>query len=181
MPRRIHPTKRHHLASRHVRPQRRHATTTMPYGPSTCLFSSPTYAHRLLDTTTEMVASAAIGAATPADLVAFAHAALFSPTLSTLDKALKQGFLTNFPGLTQKTLRQYPPQSPAMIKGHLDQTRANQRSTKTRLTRPTRPAHPLHHTSFPINRLQPYRTTTTSRSLAAILATTQPNIVMPLS
>ena len=33
-------------------------------------------------------ANAAIGAATPADLVAFAHAALFSPTLSTLSAAL---------------------------------------------------------------------------------------------
>ena len=34
------------------------------------------------------------------------------------------------PGLTKKTLAKYPPRSVATIKGHLDQTRKNQRSTK---------------------------------------------------
>lgn len=63
----------------------------------------------------------AIGSATPADLVAFAHASLFSPALPTLAKAIDKGFLTNFPGLTAKALRKYPPQSYAMVKGHLDQ------------------------------------------------------------
>jgi hypothetical protein len=72
----------------------------------------------------------AVGSATPAELVAFAHAALFSPTLRTLEQALKKGFLVNFPGLTSTTLRKYPPQSYAMVKGHLNQTRQNQRSTK---------------------------------------------------
>jgi hypothetical protein len=55
------------------------------------------------------------------DLVAFAHAALFSPVLSTLEKALQSNFLLNFPGLTTDTLRQHPPHSKAMVMGHLDQ------------------------------------------------------------
>jgi len=84
-------------------------------------------------------AMAAIGSATPAQLVAFAHAALFSPALSTLEKALKRGFLTNFPGLTSKLLRKHPPQSYAMAKGHLDQTRQNQRSTKPKPPKPSAP------------------------------------------
>ena len=75
-------------------------------------------------------ANAAVGAPTPANLVTFAHAALFSPVLTTLESALKRGFLVNFPGLTATLLRKYPPTSRATIKGHLDQTRKNVRSTK---------------------------------------------------
>jgi hypothetical protein len=67
-------------------------------------------------------ALSAIGSATPAELVAFAHAALFSPSLSTLTLALQKGYVTNFPGLTAKTLSKYPPQSFAMVKGHLVNT-----------------------------------------------------------
>ena len=57
----------------------------------------------------------ATGTSTPADFSA--HAALLSPTLSTLERAAHRGYLTNFPGLT-------------MVKGHLGQTRQNQHSTK---------------------------------------------------
>ena len=64
---------------------------------------------------------AAIGSMMPADLVAFTHAALFSPALSTLVIALDKGFLTNFPGLTPLLLCKQPPQSIPMIKGHLNQ------------------------------------------------------------
>jgi hypothetical protein len=86
-------------------------------------------------------ANAAIGSATPSQLVAFAHAALFSPALSTLATALDKNFITNFPGLTPRSLRRYPPQSPAMVKGHLDQLRKNQKSTKpTQL--PPEPSEP---------------------------------------
>ena len=63
-----------------------------------------------------------IGLPKVSDMVAFAHASLFSPTLSTLAKALKSNFLTNFPGLTIDTLCCHPLQSKAMIMGHLDQT-----------------------------------------------------------
>jgi hypothetical protein len=76
-------------------------------------------------------AGAAIGDPTSAELVAFAHATLFSPTLSTLEKALQNGYLTNFPGLTTQALRRHPPQSAPMVKGHLDQTRKNQGSTRS--------------------------------------------------
>jgi len=75
-------------------------------------------------------ANAAVGSASPANLVAFAHAALFSPALSTLAEALHRGHIPKFAGLTLDALRKYPPQSEAMIKGHLDQTRMNLRSTK---------------------------------------------------
>ena len=74
--------------------------------------------------------NAAIGSATPAETVAFAHAALFSPALSTLHAALEKGYLHNFPGLTARSLRKYPPRSAPMVKGHLDQARQNTQSTK---------------------------------------------------
>ncbi|GAX14227.1 hypothetical protein FisN_1Hu418 [Fistulifera solaris] len=76
------------------------------------------------------MAARAIGAPATAELVAFAHASLFSPALSTLEAALLRGFLTNFPGLTLASLRKYPPRSLAMHKGHMDQIRKNLRSTK---------------------------------------------------
>ena len=86
-------------------------------------------------------AHSAIHSATPAELVAFAHAALFSPALSTLKQALDNGFLPNFLGLTVVGLRKYPPASVAMVKGHLDQSRKNQRSTKPKTTPiPTAPS-----------------------------------------
>jgi hypothetical protein len=105
-------------------------------------------------TTIPAQANAAVGSATPAQIVAFAHAALFSPTLSTLLEALKRRFLTNFPGLTERSLRKHPPQSFPMIKGHLDQTRKNQRSTKIP---PDQPATDINTDAFPTD-------TTTTRS-----------------
>jgi hypothetical protein len=76
--------------------------------------------------------NAAIGSATASELVAFAHASLFTPTLSTLATALDKGYIPNFPGgLSSRTLRNHPPQLAAMIKGHLDQACKNQHSTKS--------------------------------------------------
>jgi hypothetical protein len=49
-----------------------------------------------------------IGTPTMADLVAFAHATLFSPALSTLEQSLIRGYITNFPGLTATNLRRHP-------------------------------------------------------------------------
>ena len=40
---------------------------------------------------------------TTAQMVAFAHASLFSPTLSTLQQALQRGILPEFPGLSVET------------------------------------------------------------------------------
>ena len=67
---------------------------------------------------------------TAAELVKFSHAALFSPSLSTLQTALEKHYVTNFPGLSTQTLKKYPPHSVATAKGHLDQVRANKQSTK---------------------------------------------------
>jgi hypothetical protein len=67
---------------------------------------------------------------TPADLVAFFHAALFSPATSTLLQALKKGFLPPFTGLTEANLRKHPPPAEATIMGHLDSRRKNIQSTK---------------------------------------------------
>jgi hypothetical protein len=75
-------------------------------------------------------ANAAAGSSKPADLVAFAHAALWSPSLSTLEKALDKGYISNIPGLSQQSLRKYPPNLRATMKGHLDQQRQGTGSTK---------------------------------------------------
>jgi hypothetical protein len=75
-------------------------------------------------------ANASLLSATPAQLVAFAHASLFSPALSTLEDALRDEPMLQLPGLTLATLKKYPPNSLATPKGHLDQTRQNTRSTK---------------------------------------------------
>jgi hypothetical protein len=56
----------------------------------------------------------------PSELVAFAHASLFSPALSTLSSALDKHLIPNFPGLSAASLWKYPPLSAPMIKGHLD-------------------------------------------------------------
>lgn len=70
-------------------------------------------------------------AVTPtADIVAFHHAALGSPTISTLHQAIKKGYVHNFPGLNVRTLRNHTPFSTATIKGHQDSMRKNVQSTK---------------------------------------------------
>ena len=71
----------------------------------------------------------------------------FSPALSTLSTALTKGYLTNFPGLSLQLLRKHPPHSVAMVKGHLDQTRKNQRSTQA----PAEPSPTDTDDSFPSN------------------------------
>ena len=76
------------------------------------------------------LAMSIIGYPNAAELVASAHAALFSPALCTLETTLQRGYIRNLPGLTAKTLRRHPPQSVATAKGHLDQVRKNLRLTK---------------------------------------------------
>ena len=65
-----------------------------------------------------------------ADIVAFQHASLGSPVLSTLKQALDRGYVFGFPGLTSRTLRNHPPFSIATVKGHQDATRKNVQSTR---------------------------------------------------
>ena len=84
-----------------------------------------------LDLPSPHTANAAVNQSSkPEDLINFAHAALFSPANSTLLSALTKGFLPPFPGLDVETFRKYPPCSAATIKGHLDTTQKNQKSTK---------------------------------------------------
>ena len=75
--------------------------------------------------------------AKPAELVAFSHAALFSPAITTLQKALSHKYIHGFPGLTLKSLTKYPPVSEATTKGHLDQVRQNKQSTQHNTVTPT--------------------------------------------
>jgi hypothetical protein len=67
---------------------------------------------------------------TPEELVAFAHAALGSPPLSTLETAMKKGYLPPFVGLSTVTLKKYPPSLEATTMGHMDNRRKNIQSTK---------------------------------------------------
>jgi hypothetical protein len=81
---------------------------------------------------------------TIADRIAFYHASMFSPALSTWCAAIDAGRTTTFPGeLTSALVRRHPPQSLAMIKGRLDQQRQNLRSTqpKPNQTTPILPRH----------------------------------------
>jgi hypothetical protein len=85
--------------------------------------------------------NATIQSATPAQLVAFSHAALFSPALSTLQSALDKNLLPDFPGLSAASLRKHPPFSAPMIKGHLYHTQKKQCSTQATVTAdPAEPA-----------------------------------------
>ena len=84
----------------------------------------------------------------PRDLVAFAHASLFSPAISTLNKALSKGFIPPIPGLSKRLLKKYPPNLIATIKGHLDRARQKYRTTRSQ-TECSRTSHqnskkPLH-------------------------------------
>ena len=72
-----------------------------------------------------------IDAPTIAERIKFYKASLFSPTLSTLARAIAAGYLTTFPEFTTKQLRKYTPISLATPMGHLHAKRSNLQSTKT--------------------------------------------------
>jgi hypothetical protein len=74
---------------------------------------------------TTSTANAVINNPNLAERIAFYHASLLSPALSTWCTAIDAGHFTSWPELTSAQVRQYPPQSIAMVKGHLDQERAN--------------------------------------------------------
>ena len=80
--------------------------------------------------------SAIIDAPTIAERIAFYHASLFSPTLSTLCKAIDANYLTTFPHFTSKQVRKYPPPTIATAKGHMNAHRANIKSTKHTYKKP---------------------------------------------
>ena len=76
------------------------------------------------------------------DVVAFMHAALGYPVISTLLKAVDKGYVHGFPGLTSRTLRLHPPFHQATVKGHQAHTRKNVQSTKPKPTGPSPPSAP---------------------------------------
>ena len=77
-----------------------------------------------------------IYAATTVEQVRFLHGAAFSPTLSTWLEAINNGHFATWPGITASNVKKYLPLSIATAKGHLDQSRKNQRSTKSTLVSP---------------------------------------------
>ena len=83
-------------------------------------------------------------------LVQYSHAALFSPVLSTLETALRKGYVKDLPGLTLTNLRKHPPVTPATAKGHIKQTRQGVKSTKNdSYTLPLLPEDDEADTTFP--------------------------------
>ena len=67
------------------------------------------------------------------DLARFLHGALFSPRHSTLIKAIKNNFLSTFPGLTESLVKKHLPVSLATEMGHLKQERQHLQSTSITL------------------------------------------------
>jgi hypothetical protein len=64
------------------------------------------------------------------DDIQYVHAAAGSPVQSTFVKAIKAGNFTTWPTLTPEHVNKYLEKSEATVKGHLNQTRKNVRSTK---------------------------------------------------
>ena len=71
-----------------------------------------------------------VDAPTIAERIKFYHASLFSPTMTTLENAIKAGYLVTFPHITTKQLRQFPPNSTATVKGHMHAIKGNKNRTK---------------------------------------------------
>ena len=68
--------------------------------------------------------------ATTRSIVKFLHLSLFSPTKSTLLKAVQLNQLLGWPGLTATAIKKYLQLEEPTIMGHMDQQRKNVRSTK---------------------------------------------------
>jgi hypothetical protein len=101
-----------------------------------------------LSTTPSHCANAILPSGDLTSRIAFYHAALFSPTVSTWCKAIDSGFLTTWPELTSTQVRKHLPPSEATIKGHLNQQRANLRSTQPKSTPSSKPALPSSHRAY---------------------------------
>jgi hypothetical protein len=62
-------------------------------------------------------------------LVKYLHKAMFSPTKAALLKAVKQGHLATWPGLTGDAINMHLKLTPDTAMGHMNQKRQNIRST----------------------------------------------------
>lgn len=82
-------------------------------------------------------AAMTVPATTTARRVAFFHAALGSPPLSTFVQAVRRGYVT-FPALTVDAISAHPPNTVATAKGHLDQTRQRPRTATRDIPPPSR-------------------------------------------
>ena len=79
-------------------------------------------------------AHAAYALPSDAEFVKFTHAAFGSPSITTLTKAVRRGYLDSYPRLTSLMLTAHPPNSIATAQGHLDQHRQGQNSTQIPVT-----------------------------------------------
>ena len=74
--------------------------------------------------------NALIDTPTIAERIKFYHQSLWSPTLDTLSKAIKQGFLLTFPQFNMQQIKKYVPPTETTAKGHMRAIPSNYRSTK---------------------------------------------------
>ena len=90
---------------------------------------------------------------TQKELIEYIHQCMFSPTKSTLIKAIQNNQLLGIPGMDTKLVNRHLQETPATIKGHLHRTRKNLRSTsKTNLKENTLhqdDMHPVPDTNAP--------------------------------
>ena len=78
-----------------------------------------------------------------ADFVAFVHASIGSPPVSSFHTAAQKGWLRTYPRLTAAIISKNRPITKATAQGHLDQTRQRQRSTRTASPRHVTIADPV--------------------------------------
>ena len=70
---------------------------------------------------------------TKKQLATFLHKCMFSPTIRTLMKAIKNGNLITFPGIDEINFLKHLPKSMATTFGHLDQEQQGLQSTKSKI------------------------------------------------
>jgi hypothetical protein len=84
------------------------------------------------------LANSIVPTGTIADTMQFLHMACFSPSTSTLIRAIDNGNFATWPMFTCENIKKHLPKSEATALGHLDQQRKNTQSTKrTPTTRST--------------------------------------------
>ena len=82
---------------------------------------------------------------TCSDLAIYHHASCWSLVPHTFCAAINNGFLTTFPGLTNKLIKKHLPNQPATHKGHMKMSRQGVRSTKTNKQTPHAMTAPHPH------------------------------------
>ena len=85
---------------------------------------------------------------TRANSVMFAHQLLCNPTISTLLKATRHGFLCGRPNINEKLILKYPKPSPATAKGHMKRPRHGIQSTTPKPTKSSARTNPKHQATY---------------------------------